>query len=404
MAPSLPLGLYSRTYHSFITTHHTQHNTTASSGISLHADRRCQNQRPRVHITLELAASAEGAIQQLGRSHRANQSSHPEYRLVLSSAGGERRFAAALAKRLESLGALTQGDRRATHQQLGLGLQAFNMDNVYGEMALKALVDHLRAGGRDAHGRPLPPVEVPAEARAAPQGEGEGHEGGGRSVPSFFDLAAAWLRDVGLDVHGGLPSNFCVRIFLNRLLGLQLPRQACLLAYFMRLLEHRVQAARRDGTYDEGIRELKGYRVEMVGAAAAVDMDYPSAETPRALVQDVVVDRGVSWERAQALLAQGRGEAAAQDAERKGGEGEGEGEGDEDEDGEDEEEEARRVRRARRRRLRRQKQRGAPPLKMGEVVGFYKSTQMRSYMLVTPKPWPGGGAGGNGVRVCVFLG
>jgi hypothetical protein len=56
------------------------------------ADRKQANQRQRVHITLELAWSADKTVQQLGRTHRSNQRQPPRYIIVSSDISGEHRW------------------------------------------------------------------------------------------------------------------------------------------------------------------------------------------------------------------------------------------------------------------------------------------------------------------------
>ncbi len=82
------------------------------TGRSYHADLGAANRQRRVHYLVEPGWRADAAIQGLGRSHRTNQASAPLFRPVTTDIHGEKRFLSTIARRLDSLGALTRGERR----------------------------------------------------------------------------------------------------------------------------------------------------------------------------------------------------------------------------------------------------------------------------------------------------
>ncbi|WOG97959.1 hypothetical protein DCAR_0417300 [Daucus carota subsp. sativus] len=247
-----------------------------SAGVSLQADKRAINQRRRVHLTIELPWSADRAIQQFGRTHRSNQASAPEYRLLFSKLGGERRFASIIAKRLESLGALTQGDRRA-----GPSLRAYNYDSPYGKRALAEFYDRIV---NQSSLLDIPPgfsIEKP------------------NTIEEFIIKGKAALASVGLvkdnsyDIHN-------VARFLNRLLGLQPEMQNLLFEFFVSILDLFVQNARLEGQFDSGIADLKANTIKLKGLPKNVHVDHLSGAST--VLYTFTLDRGFTWEAASTLL------------------------------------------------------------------------------------------------------
>lgn len=86
-----------------------------STGQSLHAGTPSSAQR--VHFLSEVPWSAEQIIQQLGRSHRSNQSSAPQYVLMATNQAADVRFLSTVSAKLSELGAISSGDRGALTSQ-----------------------------------------------------------------------------------------------------------------------------------------------------------------------------------------------------------------------------------------------------------------------------------------------
>ena len=294
----------------------------ASSGISLQADKRVANQRQRVHITLELAWSADKAIQQLGRSHRSNQSSAPHYKLLISPIGGERRFASAVAKRLESLGALLQGDRRAAVGTNSMSMSNFNFDSKYGKIALNELITKVFLTNR-ANTSALPELDASISSEVAELVNSDERilslvqrslrmEAGIPLYASQVTFAVAcqiWLLLVGIDRDSIAPLN--VAKFFNRLLGLESRAQRALFELYVEYHDTIIRDHKRKGTYDLGIMEL-GSNGVCLRPPAPIHVDEKTGD--KAYHLEVSVDRSVKWSEADAFVKQAQEECEAADA------------------------------------------------------------------------------------------
>ena len=252
----------------------------ASTGISLHASRRAGNTRRRVHITIEMPWSADKCIQQLGRSHRSAQASAPQYKLVISALAGERRFAAAVARRLESLGALTRGDRRAAS---GADLSDFNYENKLGTNSLKKLMAAILR-----YKQPPPGVDLTALLKGTVLEKQE--------VSQAHEALAQVLQRIGLADEASVP----VTKFFNRLLGATVEMQGILFGYFSAIFDADVAQARRTGTHDEGVSDIRG-QVTLEGEPTVVCKSLGLSTT----LYQLKIDRGLSWEAAKELLDSG---------------------------------------------------------------------------------------------------
>ena len=172
------------------------------TGRSYHAELSARNRRLRVHYLLEPGWKADAAIQGLGRTNRTNQAQPPLFRPVATDVKAEKRFLSTIARRLDTLGAITSGQRQTGGQ--GLFRPEDNLESHYGRDALRQLY-HLLVLGK---------VE-------------------GCSLETFEDATGLKLTDSN-GIKDDLPP---ITTFLNRLLALTIDLQNILFTAFEQLLD-----------------------------------------------------------------------------------------------------------------------------------------------------------------------
>ena len=198
------------------------------TGRSYHADKNAKNQARRIHYLLEPGWRADAAIQGLGRSHRTHQASSPLFRPVTTDVKGEKRFISTIARRLDSLGALTRGQRQTGGQNL------FNpADNLESSHAKEALTSwyHLLHAGK------LTSMTFTAFCR--------------RSGLELLDKSSGGLKE-------DLPP---IQRWLNRLLAFPIALQNAVFDEYLGLVEARIEALRKAGRLDVGVETIVAERI-----------------------------------------------------------------------------------------------------------------------------------------------
>jgi predicted RNA methylase len=215
------------------------------TGRSYHADLGARNQRLRVHYLLEAGWKADTAIQGLGRSNRTNQAQPPLFRPIATDVKAEKRFLSTIARRLDTLGAITKGQRQTGGQ--GLFRADDNLESPYGRAALRQLYLLLFAGK----------VE-------------------GCSLECFQAATGLHLTDQDGSLREELPP---ITTFLNRLLALTIDLQNTLFSAFEDLLQAKIDGARAAGTYDVGVETLTAESLVVTDRRALYVHPETAAET-----------------------------------------------------------------------------------------------------------------------------
>ncbi|MGL5011264.1 MAG: strawberry notch-like NTP hydrolase domain-containing protein [Paracoccaceae bacterium] len=214
------------------------------TGRSYHAELSAKNQRLRVHYLLEPGWKADAAIQGLGRTNRTNQAQPPLFRPISTDVKAEKRFLSTIARRLDTLGAITRGQRQTGGQ--GLFRPEDNLESLYARDALRQLYLLIVRGKIE-----------------------------GCSLQRFEAATGLKLMDTN-GIKDDLPP---ITTFLNRLLALTIEMQGILFTAFEQLLEARIDGAIASGTYDLGLETLRAESFRVTDRQVIYTQPTTGAET-----------------------------------------------------------------------------------------------------------------------------